>query len=94
MNISERLDTFNYELTKREISGKIQLGPKQVAVNLKQTRFLSLPVIKLLSEMAEDLSNTGGQMALVTPSEKLKRQFRIYASLSPCVFSRSEKDCK
>lgn len=92
ISLEERVDSFNYERVKTEIEALIAAGRTQVAVDLGRAKFLSVPSIKYLSTLADLLRSQGGQLALLCPSEKLKRQIDIYASLDKMRLFRTLKD--
>ncbi len=56
-------------------------GIKNIALNLKTTRFLNLSAIKFCVELAQELAEEGGRFAFVACSERTKRHFEIYGSL-------------
>ena len=76
-----RIDAFNFNEFKTLIESSILQGEKWVALDFSKTEFMSILSIKFLSEVAEQLISREGGLALVAPSEKLKRQISIYASL-------------
>jgi anti-anti-sigma regulatory factor len=83
-----RMDSFNFETTKRNLESLCQ-QTKRVALDVSAAHFVNIPMIRFLHEMAKDLNRAGGRLALVGPSEKLKRQFCIFASLDQVeVFSQ------
>lgn len=92
ISLQERVDSFNYDQVREEIEALIASGRTQLAVDLGRAKFLSVPSIKYLSTLAETLRSQGGQLALLCPSEKLKRQIDIYASLDKMRLFRTLKD--
>lgn len=91
VSISDRVDSFNHSELADKIQGAAEQG-KNVAFNLATAKFLSLPSIKYISELARELEGSGRQVALVGPSEKLKRQIHVYAGLDKMKLLRSELD--
>lgn len=81
VDINDRVDSFNHEGFKHKLQGILDAKTDSVAFNLAPTYFLSLPSIKALSEAAKNLRQNGGRAVLLAPSEKLKRQIDVYASL-------------
>lgn len=79
--VFERIDSFNLDTFRSDIESKLAKGSQYLALDLSQTRFLSLPAIQLLGKWAEELVEKDGRLALVSPSEKLKRQIGIFSSL-------------
>ena len=77
-----RLDAFNFEIAKSEIE-EAATKSKQIALDVSGAQFISIPMIKFIHSIARELVKRGGRMALVGPTEKLKRQIRIFASLDP-----------
>jgi len=92
-SIKDRLDAFNYDQFKSEMDKIVkEKGDHNLALQLSQTQFLSLPTIKYFSGVAEEIVKKGGKFALVGVPEKLKRQIDIFASLKPMMVFRSEED--
>ena len=77
-----RLDAFNFDHAKSELE-QIASEQKQIAIDVSGAHFVSIPMIKFIHSLATDLARKGGRLALVGPSEKLKRQIHIFASLDP-----------
>lgn len=92
VSLEERIDSFNYEQVRADIDALIASGRTQVAVDLAKAKFLSVPSIQYLSSLADVLRSQGGQLALLCPSEKLKRQIDIYASLDKMRLFRTLND--
>lgn len=79
-----RLDAFNFELTKKELE-RVASESKQIALDVSSAHFVSIPMIKFIHSLANEMLRRGGCFALVGSSEKLKRQIHIFASLDPLV---------
>lgn len=92
-SIKERLDAFNYQEFKAEMD-KILREKKtsHVALQLSHIHFLSLPTMKYFSEVAQQLVEQGGKLALVGTPEKIRRQIDIFATLKTMLVFRSEED--
>ncbi|RME16432.1 MAG: anti-sigma factor antagonist [Bdellovibrio sp.] len=93
LSLMDRVDSFNYDETTRQIRSKV--SPKRnkvIAIDLSKVQFLSLKAIRFLHQMAKEAKENGGSLALVGVSEKLKRQIDIYVSLDPFVVYKSIKD--
>ena len=91
-SIKDRLDAFNHQEFKSEMDKVVKNKSANIALQLTNTDFLSLPTIKYFSGIAEELSQTGGKFALVGTPEKIKRQIDIFASLKPMLVFRSQED--
>lgn len=89
-----RIDSFNFQEFLAQVEGLKAAGRRQVAVDLSQAKFLSLPTIKLLADLATNLQQNDGNFALLAASEKLKRQIDIYASLTPMRVVRSSAELR
>lgn len=89
LTVNGRLDAFNFDTFCLKFEELLNLGKNHIVVDLSQARFLSLPSIKYLNHMAAKMSKIGGRMALMSASEKLKRQIDIYASLNQIWVVRS-----
>lgn len=84
-----RLDAFNFELTKSELEA-LAAEAKQIAIDVSTAHFVSIPMIKFIDSLARDMVRRGGRLALVGPTEKLKRRFDTFASLDPLtLYSRA-----
>ncbi len=84
MTAPGRIDAFNFAEAKAELVSAVA-DVNQVAYDVSGLQFMSLPMIQLLYKTAVELGQRGGRFALVGASEKIKRQFLIYASLDPFV---------
>lgn len=87
--VKSRVDSFNQDALMDEIRSLVTEGCKNIALDLKNNRFISLPVIKYCVEIASQLRVRGGRFALVSCSEKTKRHFEIYGSLTHIKVVRS-----
>lgn len=86
-----RVDAFNFDDVQEalmKLAGKHAQG---LAVNLEKAEFLSIPFIKLLAEVADKVRAQGTRLALVAPTEKIKRQIDIFASLDDMIIYRSRR---
>lgn len=92
LTVNGRLDSFNFDSFCQQFEELIKKNKLFIAVDLSQAKFLSLPSIKYLTVMAVDIQKQGGQMALMSASEKLKRQIDIYASLNSLRIVRGVSD--
>ena len=77
-----RMDAFNFEISKSEIEQAAGQA-RQLALDVSGAHFISIPMIKFIDSLAREMVRRGGRLALIGPTEKLKRQFRIFASLDP-----------
>ena len=89
ISVENRIDSFNYSDITSAVDKAIHNGQMHLALNLARAQFLSLPSIKFFSEKASELEKRGGQLALCAPSEKIKRQIQIFASVKSIRFYRS-----
>ncbi|MCB9025549.1 MAG: STAS domain-containing protein [Bdellovibrionaceae bacterium] len=91
--IKDRLDESNFKEFTSEMDKIVQeKSNPNIALQMSEIEFLSLPTIKYFSVIAEGLVKKGGKFALVGVSEKIKRQIDIFASLKPMLVFRSEED--
>lgn len=89
---SSRVDAFNVDRFK-ESMGQICSSEKRVALDMRQVEFINFEAIKHIHQLAIQLEGSDGELALVGPTEKLKRQVSLFASLDPIrIFSRREWD--
>ena len=89
IRIVDRVDAFNFDELTNLINSFVKKGQLKLAVDLKGAFFLSLPTIKFLASVASDLKLKGGAVALLAPTEKIKRQIDIFASLDTMQIFRS-----
>ena len=87
--LGERVDYFNQSTLEGDLEGMIEKGHKQIALDLTQTRFLSFVCIKMMAKWADMLKAQGGHLMLIAPTEKIKRQIGIFASLENMVVTKS-----
>ena len=87
--LGERIDSFNQNEFRAKIEQIFEQGHRKIALDLQQTKFLSLPSIRIIVDWAERLRRQGGDMLLIAPSEKLKRQIGIFGSLDRIIMARS-----
>ncbi len=92
VQIHNRVDAFNYAELMEKVNGIIKSQQTHLAFDLTRTNFLSLPSIKLMSSLASSLEKEGRQVALLAPSEKIKRQIDIYASLEKLRLFKTSED--
>ena len=90
--VVDRVDSFNFDLVKKQVEELLNQGERHLVFDLEQAQFLSLPSIKYLADVAKRLQTDGGQFALLSPSEKLKRQINIFASLDEMKLFRTRRD--
>ncbi len=81
------LSEFSTELGELVAAGHLNL-----ALDLKNNRFVSLQAIHYIVGLAENLAGRGGRFALIACAEKTKRHFEIYGSLKHIAIVRSEAD--
>ncbi len=92
ISIKDRIDSFNQTAFQEDLSNLLQNSAKSVAVEVSQVRFISLKAIHFLNDIAAQVLGAGLRVALVAPSEKLKRQIDIYADLERWEIFRSLND--
>ena len=92
VSIPDRVDAFNYEKFCSALNQAVADRDCDLAFELEGAEFMSFKSIKYISTMASELNNKGRNMALLAPSEKLKRQFDIFASLDGFDLYRSRSD--
>lgn len=92
VSIHDRVDAFNFPEVKKALEKIAEDKSKKLAIDLADARFLSFSSIKFISNLADQLNEQGRAFALVAPSEKLKRQIDIYASLEQMMVFRSDAE--
>lgn len=91
VDINDRVDSFNHDAFRLKLQGLLDADVDSIAFNLAPTNFLSMPSIKAMGEVAKNLRQKGGRVVLLAPSEKLKRQVNVYASLDDLEVIRDPK---
>ncbi len=76
-----RIDSFNQVALKEQLKRAQALGYRQVAIDLRTTRFISFEAIRSMGQFARELQAGGGTFVLVGPTEKAKRHFEIHGAL-------------
>ena len=92
ISVKPRVDSFNQDDLIAQMRALKEQGETKIALDLKNNRFLSLPVIKFCVEISKELAGQKGGFALVSCPEKTKRHFEIYGSLKHIRVVRSERD--
>ncbi len=76
-----RMDLSNLDDLQQWSKERRENGEAWLIVDLKGTRFMSLPVIGFLETLSLELRNNGGALALLSMPDKTRRIFEIYGSL-------------
>lgn len=91
-SIKGRVDSFNFNRYKTEMNDCVEKGTKNFALDLSGTEFVSFSGIRYISDLAKNIADKGGHFALCAPSEKIKRQISIFASLKSMDIYRSVQE--
>ncbi len=75
-----RIDLANFDELESWARDMRTRGEKWLVLDLKGTRFMSLPVIRFLENLSEELRRAGGALALEGMPDKTRRIFEIYGS--------------
>lgn len=94
LEISGRVDAFNYQATRDKIEAHVEACPGSIALDLTRVNFLSLSIIKYFGDVARNLKMEGRELILLGLTEKLKRQVDLYASLEGMMVYRNAGDWK
>lgn len=81
ITLPERVDTFNLEPTLNSIREALEKSPLELTINLSGTRFVNLPFIKKLAQLALDAQGQGKSLVLLNASEKIKKQIGIFSDI-------------
>ena len=90
-SLKGRVDAFNFEDVKMALIRASQKKPHHFALDLQEAEFMCIPFIKAMAEVAKKLNQQGFKLALISPSEKMKRQIDIFATLDEMVVFRSRE---
>ncbi|MGZ5278648.1 MAG: STAS domain-containing protein [Pseudobdellovibrionaceae bacterium] len=90
LKISGRVDAFNDRQIIQSFERSIG-SSRFIALDLSNCEFLSLQMLKFLSEINRNLGRNGGELGLVRPNHNVRRQieiflgtknFRVYGSMN------------
>jgi anti-anti-sigma regulatory factor len=76
-----RVDCFNQGHTQNKLRKLLNEGHNFIAIDLGQAQFVNLPMIQFLVLFAHEVKDAGGQIALLRPTEKLIKHFKVYGTL-------------
>jgi anti-anti-sigma regulatory factor len=77
LKISGRVDAFNDRQIIQAFERSVGTSAR-VALDLSACEFLSLQMLKFLSELNRELGRKGGELALVRPNHNVRRQIEIF----------------
>lgn len=89
VELEGRIDAFSGDEFQQKLMEARTTGHLFVALDMQRTLFLSLTSIKLVAKVAKELRDSGGELAMCTLSEKLKRQIHIFGTLEALRIYRS-----
>lgn len=89
INLKARVDAGTFEELQTAVRDLRLQGKTHIALDLRLTRFLSVPAIQLIVSVARELKEQGGELVLLGPSEKTKRHLEIYGSIRDVRILRS-----
>ena len=81
INLKARVDAGSFDELQASVRDLRLQGKTHIALDLRLTRFLSVPAIQLIVSVARELKEQGGELVLVGPTEKTKRHLEIYGSI-------------
>ena len=76
-----RIDQSNIDEIHSWAKEMRERGEAWLVIDLKGTRFMSLPVILFLENLSNELKQAGGALAMVSMPDKTRRIFETYGSL-------------
>lgn len=89
INLKARVDAGSFDDLQVAVRDLRLQGKTHIALDLRLTRFLSLPAIQFIVSVARELKEQDGELVLVGPSEKTKRHLEIYGSIKDVRVIRS-----
>ncbi len=89
INLKARVDAGTFDDLQAAVRDLRLQGKTHIALDLRLTRFLSLPAIQFIVSTARELREQGGELVLVGPCEKTKRHLEIYGSIKDVRVVRS-----
>jgi anti-anti-sigma factor len=89
INLKARVDAGTFDDLQAAVRDLRLQGKTHIALDLRLTRFLSVPAIQLVVSVARELKEQSGELVLVGPSEKTRRHLEIYGSVKDVRILRS-----
>lgn len=89
INLKTRVDAGSFEELQASIRDLRLQGKSHIALDMRLTKFFSVPAIQFIVAVARELKEQGGEMVLVGPNEKTKKHFEIYGSIKDLRILRS-----
>jgi anti-anti-sigma regulatory factor len=77
LKISGRVDAFNDRRIIQTIESSVGAS-QSIALDLSNCEFLSLQMLKFLSDINRQLGRNGGELGLVRPTHNVRRQIEIF----------------
>ncbi len=77
VRLSGRIDSFNYDGISSKVQTLIRMGKKHLAIDLTEVNYLGLPSLRFFYQVASRLKNSEGQLALISPSQKLLNSIEV-----------------
>lgn len=78
----DRIDALNVQAFVSAIENQVEANTR-IAFDMRHVEFINYQALRYLYQVANEMNQTGGQVALVGPSEKMKRQFTLFTSIEP-----------
>ncbi len=91
LNLKARVDAGTFDDLQAAIRDLRLQGKTHIALDLRLTRFLSVPAIQFIVAVARELKEQHGELVLVGPSEKTKRHLEIYGSIKDVRVVKSDE---
>lgn len=78
LKISGRVDAFHDRKLIQLLEQQNLQNAHRVALDLSEAEFLSLQVLKYISQLNRELGQKGGELALLSPRHNIRRQIEIF----------------
>lgn len=91
VDLGERVDSFNFAQVRSYFESLVHPG-SMVAINVKQTKFLSLAMYQYIAQFADLLKQDRGQLAVLGATEKMKHQMGLLASVKNILIVKRRED--
>jgi anti-anti-sigma regulatory factor len=82
VHVPDRVDALNGQAFVAGLKTLVG-GRSSLALDLRHTQFLNYQTLRFIHEAALQVTDGGRRFALVAASEKMKRQFNLFASMEP-----------
>lgn len=77
VKVSGRLDAFNDRRIADQLK-QMMMGKNQIVLDLEACDFMSLQMLRFISDANKEIRKKGGELALVSLNHNIRRQIEIF----------------